>query len=319
LIDRRVEQMHNLQLLLLKGSEMETTESRNTFRFDSRYRLGPKNFGVYGGRKVFDWEEIVVSTDSLSFEDYLTSRKYHLISSIFWNDSWFEDAFRVSDQFGIPRSKVFHALLDALEKDQGKPGEFLDSFISETRGELFDSPEQLLEFYSNEQNFERLERGEVGDNLMYKYRALASFFVWPEMCRLATDTFGSLVRDKLSSEEMADFDLFWDDFQTFVKLKHAHGPSIDAIVTPAIATLKHDIPAFIRDGYPLRFAHYRLPAPEPVQFQLSAAGANGLRAAFQVWTVRGLSKMVTRIQIPWQIRSCTPVFTSESRSLAAAG
>ena len=182
ILDTGINQMHNLQLLLLKGSELETIESRNTFKYDAKFRVGPKNFGEYDGRKVFDTEEIVVSTDTFSFEDYITSRKYHLICSVYWNNSWFEDVVQLTDQFGIKRSELFEVLLAALESDTGVVGEFLKSFVTETKGELFPREQALVDFYSDENNFERLRRGEIGDNLMYKYRARASFHIWPEIC-----------------------------------------------------------------------------------------------------------------------------------------
>jgi radical SAM superfamily enzyme YgiQ (UPF0313 family) len=319
LIDRRVDQMHNLQLLLLKGSEMETIESRNTFSFDSRFRLGPKNFGVYGDRLVFDWEEIVVATDTLSFEDYITSRKYHLISSVFWNDSWFEDAFRVADQLGIARSKVFHALLEALESSHGETRSFLDSFVYETTNELFSNPEELLEFYSDQENFEKLLAGAVGDNLMYKYRALASFNIWPDICRLAMDTFGELIRGHFAPDRLAGFTEFWEDFHAYVQLKHAHGDDIDQVVAPASTELRYDIPAWIRDGYPVDHAPYRLREPVVSEFRLTEVGEKGLRAAFQVWTRRGMSKLVTRIQMAWQVRECVLAVDMENAQTVAAG
>ena len=307
LIDRRVDQMHNLQLLLLKGSEMETLDSRRTFSFDSRFRLGPKNFGIYGGRKVFEIEEIVVATDSLSFDDYLTSRKYHLISSVFWNDSWFEDAFRFSDQFGIPRSRVFHALLESLERDQGEPRHFLESFVNETMNELFQSPEELLQYYSDDSNFERLTRGEVGDNLMYKYRARASFYIWPEICRLAMDTFAQLVLEETAPEQLAAWREFWRDFHEYIKLKHAHGRDVDEIVRPARGEFRYDIAGWMEAGYPVDYTPYRLSTPATLEFRLTESAEDALRAAFQVWTARGLSKLVTRIQTAWQIRRATVV------------
>jgi hypothetical protein len=273
---------------------------------------------VYGGQLVFDWEEIVVATDTLSFEDYITSRKYHLISSVFWNDSWFEDAFRVADQLGIARSKVFHALLEALESSLGKTRSFLDSFVYETTNELFPNPEELLAFYADPKNFENLLVGAVGDNLMYKYRALASFNIWPDICRLAMDTFGGLIRGHLTPDRLAGFTEFWEDFHAYVELKHAHGNDIDQVAAPASTELRYDIPAWIRDGYPLEFASYRLKDPVVSEFRLTEAGEKGLRAAFQVWTTRGMSKLVTRIQMAWQVRECVLAVDIENAQTMAA-
>jgi radical SAM superfamily enzyme YgiQ (UPF0313 family) len=75
LLDSNIDQMHNFQAMMLKGSEMEKLDSRETFKFDTRYRVLPRNFGIYDDRKVIDVEEIIVATDTLPFEDYITSRK----------------------------------------------------------------------------------------------------------------------------------------------------------------------------------------------------------------------------------------------------
>ena len=79
---------------------MESLETRDKFRFTTRFRVLPKNFGDYGGERVFDIEEIVVATDTLPFEDYVECRQHHLTFSVFWNDSWFSDVVAFAEQFG---------------------------------------------------------------------------------------------------------------------------------------------------------------------------------------------------------------------------
>ena len=88
-----IDQMHNFQAMMLKGAEMETLESREHVQVRSRGSACCRRTSASTrARRCFDVEEIVVATDTLPFEDYVTARKYHLISSVFWNDSWFEPA-----------------------------------------------------------------------------------------------------------------------------------------------------------------------------------------------------------------------------------
>src|SRR5205823_5977944 len=110
-------EMHNFQAMMLKGSELETLASRRQYSFDTRFRVLPKNYGVYDGAMVFDLDEIVVATDTMSFDDYLEARKYHLACSIFWNNSWFEDAVSLAGQVGIKRSAWLAAMRAAMEDD----------------------------------------------------------------------------------------------------------------------------------------------------------------------------------------------------------
>jgi hypothetical protein len=54
------------------------------------------------------------------------------------------------------------------------------------------------------------------------------------------------------------------------------------------------------------------------EFKVSETGERELRKAFQVWTsdLKGLSKLVTRIQLAWQVRESA--VTSEVPRTAAA-
>ena len=304
LIDAGTNQMHNLQLVLLKGSELEMLETRNEFRFETKFRVLPKNFGIYGDKKVFDIEEIVVSTDTMSFDDYIETRKYHLVSSVFWNDSWFEDAVALAQKFGVKRSEWFDAMLPEMETSQGPVREFLDKFVEETIGELFPTYDACHEYYDNEKNFARLLRGEVGDNLMYKYRAIASFQIWPSICRSAMDATRRMVVERGALSKVADFEEFWNDFHLYVQAKHAYGKTEEEILCPVQVEMSYDIPRWVADGMPLDVTPYKFLERKVIEFHLSDDGAREMQAALKVWTpqLKGLTKMVTRIRMAWQVR-----------------
>jgi radical SAM superfamily enzyme YgiQ (UPF0313 family) len=305
LIDAGTNQMHNLQLVLLKGSELETLATRREFTFQTRFRVLPKNAGIYGGERVLDIEEIVVSTDTMSFDDYIEARKYHLVSSVFWNDSWFEDAVVFAQRFGIRRSQWFHAMLSALEDTPGPVRDFLDRFVGETKGELFLTEEDCRRFYSQESNFQRLLNGEIGDNLMYKYRAIASFHIWPHIAKAAMSATRRLVELCGAAKITPQFNQFWSDFEHYIRAKHADGCTEDKILSPVTVEMSYDIPRWISDGGPIiDVEDYRLLYPEEFEFALTDEGAQELRSALKIWTasLKGMTKMVTRIRMCWQVR-----------------
>jgi hypothetical protein len=122
----------------------------------------PKNYGIYAGEKVFDVDEIVVGTDTLSFDDYLRARTYSLTMSIFWNNSWFQDAVELVKSFGIRPSEWTSAMRDALEREPGPVGKMLAEFLAETKNELFPSREALVEFYSTVEHHATYPVGRCG-------------------------------------------------------------------------------------------------------------------------------------------------------------
>ena len=307
LLDSNIHQMHNFQAMMLKGAEMESVESRELFKFDTRFRVLPKNYGVFDDERVFDVEEIVVATDTLPFDDYITCRQWHLVSSVFWNDGWFEDVVRYTRSVGISNSLWWDRMLPALQNGSPAVRQFLDDFVRETKEELFTTPEACVAHYSQDEHFARLRRGEVGDNLMYRYRAIASYFLWDDICDCAMAATRDLLVEQGVDQKLNGFDAFWRDFTTFVRLKHAAGIDREALLAPREALLHHDIPGWLSHEPLPPPQQHALPAAAMHTFALSADNRRELAAALATWTmhVKGLTKLVTRINVGWQVRDCT--------------
>jgi radical SAM superfamily enzyme YgiQ (UPF0313 family) len=306
LLDAGLNQVTNFQLMMLKGTELETLESREIFRFQSAFRILPKNFGVYGGEKVFDVEEIVCATDTLPFEDYIKARKVALASSAFYHDNYFDKVIAFANVLGVKRSEWMDAILQEMENDRGEVRQFLDSFVSETVNELFPSREACIQYYSEEENFTKLQSGDAGDNLMHKYRAIASFHIWPAICACAMHATRKLLVARNLHLLIPDFDTFWEDFHTFIDLGHASGYTTEAILAGARTEMSYEIEAWLKAGSPVDPSPFKFPQRRLVAFYLEEDSARELHAALQSWTdtLKGLTKMVTRIQVVWQERRC---------------
>ena len=319
LLDSGINQVTNFQLMMLKGSELEELATREMFQFKTRFRVLPKNFGVYGDEKVFDIEEIVVETDTLSFDDYVTAREHALCSVAFWHDDMFEEAVQFLSQFGITRSQCWDAVLPALDQAEGPAKQFVQDFVRETIGELFETREACYEFYNKEENFQRLLRGEIGDNLMHKYHALATFYIWPEICEVAMRAFRNLLEEAGADRQIPDFETFWADFTEFLTQRQAHGRTVKDILSSATASFRYDISAWLDDEHPSDIAKYRLFEPEEFHFELAGSSRDCLSAALAVWTanIKGLTKMVTRIKVEWLIRDVRRVGESAVETMVA--
>jgi radical SAM superfamily enzyme YgiQ (UPF0313 family) len=308
LVDAGTDEMHLFQAMMLKGSELETAESRTNHGFESRFRVLPKNYGIYADEKVFDCDEIVVASDTLSFEDYLEARRYALTFSIFWNNSWFDDAARFAAAFGVRPSEWIVRMRQVMDDDRGPVHELLADFVTETRNELFPTREACVEFYRRPENFERLVKGEIGDNLMYKYRVIAGFFAWPAVCRAAMDGTRALLVARGAERQVPDFERLWADFHRYVEHKHTHGATREALLSPTTAVFDYDVAAWIAAGMPADASRFRLPAPTRFVFDLAHEAGRELDGLIAVWTtsLRGLTKGVTRMRTTSLIRRCRP-------------
>lgn len=317
LLDSGINQVTSFQLMMLKGSELETKASRDMFKFESRYRVLPKNFWEHDGERDMDVEEVVVSTDTLCFDDYVTCRKHTLCGVAFWRDDSFDEVIRFLTSLGLKRSDCWRVMLPELASSAGPAKEYLDSFVAETVGELFPTPEAVKEYYRKDENWSRLMAGEIGDNLMHKYHALASFHHWEEICAIAMRALKKLVLREGIESSIPNFDEFWEDLTNFVRLRHAHGMSEEEVYADQAGEFRYDIPEWINAGMPKDVIQYRLPVPEQYLFRLTEEGRAGLMGAFRVYTftVKGLTKLVNRIQRQWQVRIPEPA----GRAVAVSG
>ncbi len=257
-------------------------------------------------RKCFDVEEIVCATDTLSFDDYLKARRVALASAAFWHDSCFDKVIAFAGTFGVRRSQWLEAIVEEIDNDQGEIREFRENFVTETINELFSSREECIEYYSREDNFAKLQSGDVGDNLMHKYRAIASFHIWPAISACAMRATRRLLEARGLHLQMPDFEVFWEDFERFIALGHAHGRTTGEILSGAEAEMSYDIESWLAAGSPIDPSAFKLPERTNVLFRLDEDSARELHASLQSWTdtLKGLTKMVTRIQVVWQERRC---------------
>jgi hypothetical protein len=164
-----------------------------------------------------------------------------------------------------------------------------------------------------------LQEGEIGDNLMYRYRALASFYLWDEICAAAMNATRQLLADRSVDAQIDHFDEFWDDFTTYVRLSHACGGDRASILASRDVHLHYDFAGWLRQDNLSDATQFRLPERRCFEFRLTPVGRDELDRALQVWTthIKGLSKLVTRIKVDSQVRECVPIGWSEGLKMSA--
>ncbi|MFM1877127.1 MAG: hypothetical protein RL266_2864 [Bacteroidota bacterium] len=292
---------NNFQAMLLKGSEMETVKSRKEFGFKAKHRLIQKNFSIHHGEKVFETEEIIISSDTFSFEEYIIARKYHLIINLFLNELRFEKLLHLFDSQKIPRWSWIQKMYEMIEEDPFVKDVF-DQFAQDTENELFDSVEELTAFYSEPENYAKLERGEIGDNVIHKYRVISNYHNWKDICDFAYRAAYHLIHDQdhgLSENE--GFDVFWNDLKTYQYHSSAHGKTREEILSGSTAGFTYDVHRWMSDDMVKDFGKYRNGQTINYHFALSVSNKRNLEASLNRWNTDlvGMSLMIRKIKQHW--------------------
>lgn len=159
-------------LQLNKGTIYTDDDYREKIGYEGKFRLIPYDFGIYGGRKIFDYEEVATFTNSLNFEEYIRIRKFALLMEILYSNSIFEELFRFLKEKKINNFDFLTYALDRLGKAPRGVKKVFDSFVSETISELKDSEEELKKYYADKKNYSLLKKGKIGGNVIFKHKGL---------------------------------------------------------------------------------------------------------------------------------------------------
>ena len=163
-------------LMMLRGSELGRSESRDKFAMKTKFRVLPRQFGEYGGKRILEVEEVCVETATMPFGSYCRSRRFSFIIAIF-SSNIFDPLRRHIVELGVSYYDFMNLVYRDLEESSGSSPlhEIYKGFSFESEAELFDSRESLHSFYCQDDHFEQLLRGELGDNLLRKYSTKALF------------------------------------------------------------------------------------------------------------------------------------------------
>jgi hypothetical protein len=158
--------------MMLKNTELRDTSFVKRFEMETRYRIVPRDFGRYLGRHVVETEEVCVETSTMTFSEYIYLRGFNFILSTHYNLKSMKEMVKYLRVNNISVFSCLKDIYESLTKTDGIAGRILKSFINDAKSELWDSEEELLEYYRQENNYQKLVEGKDGANLIQKYQAI---------------------------------------------------------------------------------------------------------------------------------------------------
>ena len=167
------------QCMMLEGSELGSKDSREKWQVGTKFRVLPKCYGVYdfGGKEILcaEIEEICVTTESLPIEDYYECRSFALTEGLFYQDRILVEMYKFLENFEIKASDILPMLHNRRKDFSEQLVKLYSSFDNDTRTELWDSKEELKSFIKSDRTvIDRYYKGELGKNVLFRYRAIAA-------------------------------------------------------------------------------------------------------------------------------------------------
>jgi hypothetical protein len=193
LIETGVSRVAAHQLMLLHGAPLADPESREKFGFKTRFRVVARCLGKYLGPAVIETEEMVVESENFSFQDYLDTRTFHLLLTIYYYEDNFREIFELARHANVRPFLVVKKMLGDLNRAPEKMRQMIADYLDENQAELFPSRQACLDWA--EGRYDDLINGDLGGNLLSKYSMTGRYIILKESLEFLKNTVDELLED----------------------------------------------------------------------------------------------------------------------------
>jgi radical SAM superfamily enzyme YgiQ (UPF0313 family) len=287
-------------LMMLNGTEFKNPDFRKKYGYTGKFRIVPLNFGEYDDERIFDFEEVGISTKDMSFEEYLSLRAVALLVESLINGKPFYEFFKYAKSYNIEAADLIKTMYGNIDLASSNIQKIMNGFIEETKGELWDTEEELVSHYKIDKNYQKLRDGEVGGNLIYKYKSkniVEAGIDWIDF--FEDQVFNEIKKKKISAKSFDSVKLEISEISNFCKLKinGLLNPNIDT--SPIDSQFKYDILKWIDDENENNdLSNYELSYENStIKFEYTADQIKIRNDIFKRYgtDINALSKIVTRI------------------------
>ena len=253
--------------MMLMGSEMYTLEYRKKFDLKTKYRVLVRDFAkLSNGKNVVEIDEIVVSSNALSFDEWGQLRALDFILYLTKIGILFDPLLKYLRQINLDTFDLpYEILLNKKENPVTK--KIIDKFIEESKNEFFDSPEDIMNKYSDDIEFQKLVRGEEGINLLHYFTGFILINYLEQWIHITFDAAKILVEKKYPNQQFILNDL--NELKNFCLGMGSELFSKDRLDKIPEYLFNYDIMSWKDDITNKKLIEYKFPNPTSVKFYLS--------------------------------------------------
>ena len=159
--------------MLLPGSEMAIPEQRNKWKFQTKFRILPRDFTTLrSGKRVCEVEEVIISSKDMSFDEFVNLR---MIGFTLWMSTkgiLYDPLIKFLRQNNLDVFELFHQMVERLNEAPSTIQKIFDRFKQSTIDELYDSPEEIFSSLQDDSEYQNLLDGKGAINVYQYYQAM---------------------------------------------------------------------------------------------------------------------------------------------------
>ena len=195
--------LHNI--ILLPGAEYETQRVEHDIGTKFRPIFGA--YGTYNEQRIFEVEESVRSTATMSEDEFESFKLLHWLIYLCWNTGLFRPLLRFAHRRDLHPVDV---LSKVLETTTPQLIEIFERMRKESVSEWFDSREEMIEHYNNPDHFSQIET----DFVKLNHRWVAEMYLSSGIKNIR-DELVKIIEPIVDKDDESD-QLAWDELRDIV-------------------------------------------------------------------------------------------------------
>ena len=159
--------------MMLHGAELNTPAERKKWGFQTKFRILPRDFGkLSNGRVVCEIEEVVVGSNTLTFEEYVELRCLAFVMFVTSIGIVYDPILKLLRENDYDVFDLFYLLHKRILEAPESIKSVYESVKNSSQNELWDSPKDIMDFYQSDENYQNLLDGKSGINVIQYHNAL---------------------------------------------------------------------------------------------------------------------------------------------------
>jgi len=282
--------------MMLDGSEMGTPNERKKWKLNTKFRLLQRDFvELSSGKKVMEMEEVVVSSEHMTFDEYVDLRVLAFVIYVTNRGTVYDPITTFLKQQNLDVFDYFCKIKDGIDSAPKSIQNVFKRFRDTTIGELWDSPEEIVANYQKDSEYQKLLNGEAGVNVMYHFLSEVISQYMDEWAKYILNiAYDFLKNSNLSNQS---WEKQFNDISNFCKGTAHNTLGKDRMVTNPEFEFNYNIVEWLKSMEELPMDNFILPKPVKISFQFSDKQFKSVQKTLEMYgeTIVGKSKALRMI------------------------
>ena len=296
LIRARMDEIQVHTCMLLDGSEMGTPNERKKWKLNTKFRILQRDFvELSNGKKVMEIEEVVVSSEHMTFDEYVDLRILAFVIYITNRGTVYDPITKFLREQNLDVFDYFCKIKDDIDSAPKSIQNIFKRFKDATINELWDTPEEIIANYQKDSEYKKLLNGDAGINVMYHFLAETTSQFMDDRATYILNTVYDFLKKSIQNNQV--WEQKFNDVSNYCKGTAHNTLGKDRMVTNPEFDFNYNIIEWLKNKNELQMDHFLLSGPIKISFQLDDEQFKSVQKTLEMYgeTIVGKSKALRMI------------------------